>query len=30
MYIYFKLTNSVLTCEEYPQILSVEEIKNKY
>ncbi len=27
MYIYFKLTNSVLTCEEYPQILSVEEMK---
>ena len=29
MYIYFKLTNSVLTCEEYPQILSVEEMKLK-
>jgi len=27
MYVYFKLTNSVLTCEEYPQILSVEEMK---
>jgi len=27
MYIYFKCTNSVLTCEEYPQILSVEEMK---
>lgn len=27
MYIYFKFANSVLTCEEYPQILSVEEMK---
>lgn len=27
MYVYFKLTNYVLTCEEYPQILSVEEMK---
>lgn len=29
MYVYFKLTNYVLTCEEYPQILSVEEMKLK-
>jgi Zn finger protein HypA/HybF involved in hydrogenase expression len=28
MYVYFKLTNSVLTCEEYPQILSVEKMKS--
>ena len=28
MYVYFNLTNSVLTCEEYPQILSVEEMKS--
>jgi hypothetical protein len=27
MYVYFKLTNYVLTCEEYPQILSVKEMK---
>lgn len=27
MYIYFKLINAVLTCEEYPQILSVDEMK---
>jgi len=27
MYLYFKLADSVLTCEEYPQILSVEEMK---
>lgn len=27
MYVYFKLTDSVLTCEEYPQILSVEKMK---
>ncbi len=27
MYVYFKFANSVLTCEEYPQILSVEEMK---
>ena len=27
MYVYFKLTNFVLTFEEYPQILSVEEMK---
>lgn len=27
MYIYFKLTNMVLTCEEFPQILSVEYMK---
>ncbi len=27
MYIYFKLIKAVLTCEEYPQILSVEEMK---
>lgn len=29
MYVYFNLTKSVLTCEEYPQILSVEEMKSK-
>lgn len=29
MYIYFKLINAVLTCEEYPQILSVDEMKLK-
>lgn len=27
MYIYFKLINAVLTCEEYPQIMSVENMK---
>lgn len=27
MYIHFKLLNAVLTCEEYPQILSVDEMK---
>lgn len=27
MYVYFNLANSVLTCEEYPQILLVEEMK---
>ncbi len=27
MYIYFKFIHAVLTCEEYPQILSVEEMK---
>lgn len=27
MYIYFDLTNTVLTCEEFPQILSVEVMK---
>jgi hypothetical protein len=27
MYIYFSSTNSVITCEEYPQLLSVEEMK---
>lgn len=29
MYIYFKLAKSVLTCEEYPQIISIEEMKLK-
>lgn len=28
MYVYFKLMNSVVTCEEYPQILSVDEMKS--
>lgn len=27
MYIYFKSANSVITCEEYPQILSIEDMK---
>lgn len=27
MYIYFKSSNAVLTCEVLPQILSVEEMK---
>ena len=27
MYIYFKSLNKVLTCEEYPQVLSLEEMK---
>lgn len=26
MYIYFELINSVLTCEEYPQIMSVDDV----
>jgi len=29
MYIYFRSIHSVLTCEEYPQIVSVEEMKSK-
>lgn len=28
MYIYFESINSVITCEEYPQILSVDEMKH--
>lgn len=27
MYIYFQLSNTVLTCDEYPQIMSVEIMK---
>jgi len=29
MYIYFDKLNAVLTCEEYPQVLSVETMKNE-
>jgi hypothetical protein len=28
MYLYFKLINAVVTCEEYPQIVSVETMKS--
>jgi hypothetical protein len=29
MYIYLKKINSVITCEEYPQVLTIEEMKLK-